>query len=102
MKKRRTPQEKKSLSYLKDTRNDYGENDKASRKAIPFRKALINRTYRKAVNQVMKNLTIISDVEIEKTNNKTKEVRRKNWKKHPDKPLGKYLKDKVKFKEEFN
>ena len=95
--KKRTPQEKKRLSYLKDTRNNYGENDKASRKTIPFRKALVNRTYRKAVNQVMKNLTIISEIEIEKTSNKTKEVRRKNWKKHPDKPLGIYLKDKAKF-----
>ncbi len=31
---RRTPQEKKALSYVKDRRNDYGENDKSSRKNI--------------------------------------------------------------------
>jgi hypothetical protein len=32
---RRSPQEKKALSYAKDRRNDYGENDKSSRKNIP-------------------------------------------------------------------
>lgn len=31
---RRDPQEKKALSYAKDRRNDYGENDKGSRKGI--------------------------------------------------------------------
>lgn len=33
--KRRSPQEKKRLSYAKDRRNDYGENDKSSRKNVP-------------------------------------------------------------------
>ncbi len=32
MSQRRTPQEKKELSYERDRRNTYGENDKASRK----------------------------------------------------------------------
>lgn len=35
----KTPQDKKALSYAKDRRNTYGENDKSSRKAIPARKA---------------------------------------------------------------
>lgn len=35
----RGPQEKKALSYARDRRNGYGENDKSSRKAIPARKA---------------------------------------------------------------
>jgi len=32
---RKTPQQKKAESYANDRRNTYGENDKASRKAIP-------------------------------------------------------------------
>jgi hypothetical protein len=38
---RRSPQEKKRLSYLKDGRNVYGENDKASRKNLPKKKKLL-------------------------------------------------------------
>ncbi|WP_017586373.1 hypothetical protein [Nocardiopsis ganjiahuensis] len=34
MSRRRSPQEKKFLSYQKDRRNNYGENDKSSRKNI--------------------------------------------------------------------
>lgn len=34
MPRRRSPQEKKNLSYRKDRRNNYGENDKSSRKNI--------------------------------------------------------------------
>jgi hypothetical protein len=40
---KRNPGEKKRLSYAKDCRNSYGENDKASRKLIPLRKAQQNR-----------------------------------------------------------
>ena len=36
--KRKSPQEKKALSYAKDRRNTYGENDKSSRKNIPRNK----------------------------------------------------------------
>ncbi|MFI7702868.1 hypothetical protein [Nonomuraea sp. NPDC049480] len=32
MGQRRSPQEKKAPAYAKDHRNDYGENDKSSRK----------------------------------------------------------------------
>ena len=31
---RKSPQEKKALSYAKDRRNNYGENDKSSRRNI--------------------------------------------------------------------
>ena len=40
---RRSPQEKKTLSYAKDRRNDYGENDKSSRKSIRRNKRVPNR-----------------------------------------------------------
>jgi hypothetical protein len=42
-KKLRSPQEKKSLSCANDRRNTYRENDKASRKLIPLRKAQESR-----------------------------------------------------------
>lgn len=34
----RSPTDKKQLSYARDCRNDYGNNDKAARKAIPRNK----------------------------------------------------------------
>jgi hypothetical protein len=49
----KTPQDKKSLSYAKDRRNTYGENDKSSRKAIPARKAGESRKVRRKANQVL-------------------------------------------------
>lgn len=48
-----SPQQKKALSYRKDRRNGYGENDKSSRKAIPLRKALANRKSRHRANQAL-------------------------------------------------
>lgn len=43
----RSPQEKKALSYLRDRRNVYCENDKASRKNIPRAKARSHRAVRR-------------------------------------------------------
>lgn len=48
-KKKRSPQEKKKLSLQKDRRNDYGENDKSSRKNIPRSKALDKRRLRRVL-----------------------------------------------------
>lgn len=44
--KRKTPPEKKRLSYLKDRRDAYGENDKSSRKNLPRSKAFARRSNR--------------------------------------------------------
>jgi hypothetical protein len=61
-----TPQEKKRLSYQRDGRNTYGENDKASRKAIPLRKRLRARAVRrKTREQLPADRTFISDEELE-------------------------------------
>ncbi|MCB5168445.1 hypothetical protein LG634_26935 [Streptomyces bambusae] len=53
---RRTPQDKKRLSYLKDRRNAYGENDKASRRNIPrsrrARRHALRRAEQPALHQV--------------------------------------------------
>lgn len=50
---RRSPQEKKRLSYDKDRRNTYGENDKASRKRIARNKRWVNRANRHHDQQVL-------------------------------------------------
>lgn len=47
------PREDKIRSYQRDTRNIYGENDKSSRKNIRFRKAWVNRTYRRGVHEAI-------------------------------------------------
>jgi hypothetical protein len=46
---KRDPEQAKKLRLLFDRVNAYGENDKASRKAIPRFKAQTNRTHRHAV-----------------------------------------------------
>ena len=85
-KRRRTPQEKKVLSYRKDRRNAYGQSDKASRKAIPRHKRLAARSLRRTAKMA---LTATSDVSIAPT----EPSRREGWKKHPDRPLAEHLDD---------
>lgn len=97
MKKQRTPQEKKELSYKKDRRNCYGENHKSSVKSIRNRKRNANRIFRRnSKNVIQKDMTDSNEEQA----NKFKELRtkQKRWKKVPDKPLGEYLKDKGKLK----
>jgi hypothetical protein len=50
---RRSPQEKKALSYAKDRRNDYGENDKSSRRNIRRNKRTPNRADRHREHQLL-------------------------------------------------
>lgn len=54
---RRSPQEKKALSYAKDRRNTYGENDKSSRKNIRRNKRIPNRADRHRERQVLATAT---------------------------------------------
>jgi hypothetical protein len=53
LRKRRSPAEKKSLSYAKDRRNSYGENDKSSRKNIPRKKRVPHRADRHREHQTL-------------------------------------------------
>jgi hypothetical protein len=50
---RSSPQEKKALPYAKDRRNDYGENDKSSRKNIRRNKRIPNRADRQREHQML-------------------------------------------------
>ena len=52
-KRRRSPQEKKSLSYERDRVNVYGQNNKATRKRIPKFKAAANRALRHQARLLM-------------------------------------------------
>lgn len=51
MSKLKSPQDKKSASLDRDRRNNYGENDKASRKAIPRNKQIGRQAERRAANR---------------------------------------------------
>ena len=53
-KRRKTPQEKKILSYAKDCRNNYGENDKSARKTIPRRKQQQRQNERRVLKANLK------------------------------------------------
>ncbi|KZN48311.1 hypothetical protein [Pseudoalteromonas luteoviolacea] len=96
MSKVKNPQEKKRKSYEKDCRNDYGENDKSSRKNIRKGKQRSSQLFRSS----SKKLNVLNkrpfdeefatelDSEIKSSE---KLNRQKGFKKISDKPLGKYL-----------
>ncbi|MFN8149161.1 MAG: hypothetical protein U0R76_17065 [Candidatus Nanopelagicales bacterium] len=89
---RRTPQEKKSLSYAKDRRNGYGENDKSSRKNVPLRKRLVNRANRHAAQQDLSDALGSTDaVRAEAVEQRMKGKRPKSWRKRPDIPLAEHM-----------
>lgn len=92
MRSRKTPEEKKQLSLAKDRRNNYGENDKASRKAIPLRKALVNRANRHADRRVLSDATGANAAEVsESAELRLRGRRRKVWRKWPDVTLGDHI-----------
>ena len=87
--RKRTPQEKKVLSYARDRRNVYGENDKGSRRSIRRNKTLPSRAYRKTVGDILRGAVGAVDLgQAESVDIETKEVRRRKWRKYPDAPLG--------------
>jgi hypothetical protein len=97
---KRTPQEKKELSYEKDRRNTYSENDKASRKAIPANKARVNRSYRRKVNDALHVAPELAEPQIaEAVEHKVASVKRKFWKKAPDTQLGEVVEKQLERRE---
>ena len=90
--KRRTPQEKKALSYARDRRNCYGESDKGSRIAIRLNKVKPQRAFRRNVNQILQSeASGVDSEQAETVESRVKSIRRRDWYKHPDKPLGEYV-----------
>jgi|GEM_PF-1331831 hypothetical protein len=95
MAKRKSPPEKKILSYEKDRRNTYGENSKASRKGVRRRKSWVNRTFRHAAQQRLR----LTDTQDSSGDNPVDSLRREHWKKQPDTALGEILDAKTAFAE---
>jgi hypothetical protein len=86
----KTPPQKKSLSYAKDRRNTYGENNKGSRKTIQKNKAFEIRAERHTQNQ---RLTVAlsstdSTDDLVQVENTVRDTKPRQWKKSPDTPLG--------------
>lgn len=86
---RRTPQDKKQLSYERARRNNYGENDKGSRKSIRRNKRYPNRSNRHRDRQVLDGASGPMDERVPDVVEQTLYVkRRRRWRKWPDIPLG--------------
>lgn len=81
----RDPAGEKILSYIRDRRNDWGNSKHASRKGVPWRKAWVNRTFRRAVEQA------IDESDTEGTDDRIDGIRRNDWRKCPDVPLATWV-----------
>ena len=93
--KKRTPQEKKKLSYERDRRNVYGEAPHAARKNIPLRKALRNRADRHYANQQLTYDAIGLNEEVaDQIESRVKQKPSQDWEKYPDAPLGQVIAEK--------
>lgn len=93
--RKRTPQEKKELSYKRDRRNVYGEAPHAARKAIPLHKALRNRANRHVANQAVDYQGPAPDEDLaDELESRTHHRAPQQWEKMPDAPLGKVVANK--------
>lgn len=93
----RSPPADKDLSYERDGRDGYGENNKSKRKAIPLFKARSNRQGRHGAKVAVDGMTgeerDADEAKLQAADFKAS----KPWKtKSPDIPLGDYLKRKRK------
>lgn len=93
VKRRRSPQEKKQLSYSRDRRNFYGENDKSSRKNIARNKRTGHRSERHGQRQQLAAAIGPADEDVEAIvyDHVTRPRRGSRWRKFPDMPLGLYV-----------
>ena len=89
-----SPQMKKALSYAHDTRNSFGENDKASRKAIPARKAGENRSSRRKAVQAINSSGQLDEekVAVLESSLRNDVERVGGWRKKADIPLADFIK----------
>jgi hypothetical protein len=93
---RRTPQEKKRLSYARDRRNNYGENDKSSRKNIPRSRAMMHRANRHRTHQVLGDAKGAPDAAVEDgVEQRLLNRRPKKWRKWRDSPLSEIVEYKL-------
>ncbi|MGH3242413.1 MAG: hypothetical protein ACRDNL_18700 [Spirillospora sp.] len=93
---RRSPQEKKRISYAKDRRNAYAENDKSSRNAVRLRKRFPNRANRHRVQQILLDATGSPDRDTaDEVNDRLARRRPKKWRKEPGLPLGDWVESRL-------
>jgi len=93
---RKTPPEKKRLSYLKDRRDAYGENDKSSRKNLARSKAFARRSNRARESLALRAATGVPDeIRAEAAELRLLGKRRRVKRKWPDIPLAEYVEWKV-------
>lgn len=96
MKEQRSPQDKKRLSYARDRRNNYGENDKSSRRNIARSKRIPNRANRRLASTLLRAATGMPDPHLqEATEQRLLGRRPKSWAKCPDAPLGVVVADRL-------
>lgn len=98
--RRKTPQEKKELSYDKDRRNVYGEAPHAARRNIPLRKKLRNRANRHAQERPLPSTVVPADEEV--LDEIASEIYARApvvWEKSPDAPLRAIIKSKRRRRE---
>ncbi len=94
--RKRSPQEKKALSYVKDRRNTYAENDKNSRKSIRRNKRFPNRAERHREHQVMTAATGPVELDAaEEAETRLQAKKPKRWRKWPDTPLHEIVADQL-------
>ena len=87
---RRSPKEKKRLSYERDRVNTYGENDKGSRKSIRRNKARAARNFRHNETLIAKKVALneFDDRFDRDLAVRTSKRQRSGWRKIPDCPIG--------------
>ncbi len=93
----RDPTRKKALSYARDRRNTYGQNDKATRKAIPARKAGESRKSRRKAGHALNVIERADEASAALSESSLAHDidRVGGWKKAPDTPLGEVVHRKV-------
>lgn len=93
MKERKSPQEKKQLSYTKDRRNWYGENNAGSRKNIARNKRVRHRSERQFGQQWRTAALgpVDEDIETDLDQRLARSGPRGRWRKFPDVQLGLFV-----------
>ena len=89
----KSPQVKKTLSYARDRRDGHGENAEASRKNVPRRKAVENRSDRRAVHRDMTTPPLLEESEAALVESSARHDANRvgGWKKKPAVPLAEHL-----------
>lgn len=98
-----TPQQKKRLSYARDRRNTYGENNKAARRLIPLAKALDIRAERRTQDQRLARALqsqAQAPEQLDAIENEVRATQTRTWRKVPDSPLGEVLAQKARWRSE--